>query len=260
MSDVPVPAPRATRRPPARRTNGSGSAPPKVSAERKAQIVAAALFVLCCGLLGAAAGGAFTVRQVVVVGSNLPETAIVATADVTGQNIFRVRSDVVVRRVAGIRQIAVDRVDTEFPDRVVIYARRRIPFVAWKDGPVLYLLDRDGRVITNTSSTTLPVIVGTAPRTSLGPGVVAAVRYAMDTLPGAPKGAIAGFKLDPTHGLTIVAQAGWVAYLGNGTPQALVDRIATLATALRSPKAQAGQIQYVDLRHKSDYFHFAPTP
>src|SRR5437868_7419236 len=82
---------------------------------------------VCMACLGAVIGGLFTVRQVQVVGNRLPVSAIVGAADVSGQNIFSVRSDTVIGRLGRVPEIVVQRVDISFPDRVIIYARVRTP-------------------------------------------------------------------------------------------------------------------------------------
>lgn len=212
----------------------------------------------CLFSLGVILGGFFTVRQVDVVGTNLPRGTIVQAAGITGQNIFTVRSDGVVARLDAVPEVVVQRVETSFPDRVTIYARERIPMVAWQQtGGGLFLLDPNGRVITQVSTTNLPVIVGTAPGSKLGPGIVAAVRYAVHELPQEPRGAIHAFRFNPDNGLTIVGRAGWTADVGRGSPRVLMDRIGTLAGLLQSIRNRPQQLKYVDLRYQSPYATFA---
>lgn len=211
--------------------------------------------LLCMGLLGTAAGGTFRVRSIRVVGANLPTTAIIQTAGVRGDNIFAVRSDDIVRRLAAVRQIVVLRVATTFPDRVTIYARMRQAIVAWRDGAALYELDPDGRIVRQVTTTALPIIAGRGGPGPLGPGVVEAVRYAVQTLPTAPNGSIAALELGPHTGLTIVGRAGWTADVGRGTPQTLVDRIATLVALLDKLQGQPRRLQSVDLRYPAPDAH-----
>lgn len=212
----------------------------------------------CMAGLAAAFAGIFTVRQIDVVGNNLPRSAISQAADVYGHNIFRVRSDAVVSRLGAIPQIVVQQVQTSFPDRVTIYARERIAMVAWQQaGGGLFLVDPDGRIITQVKTTTLPIIRGTAPGSKLGPGVVAAVRYAVRQLPLEPNGAIAGFHFDRGTGLTIAGQTGWIADVGSGSPRTLTNRVATLAGFLTSIRNRPQRLKSVDLRYRSPYATFA---
>src|SRR5579884_3725555 len=67
------------------------------------------------------------------------QAAIIRASDLTGQNIFTVRSDGVVARLQQVHQVVIRRVETMLPDRVVIYARERVPMVAWQSGGSLYL-------------------------------------------------------------------------------------------------------------------------
>jgi cell division septal protein FtsQ len=174
-----------------------------------------------------------------------------------GQNIFTIQSDRVVSRLSNIREIAVRRVETDFPDRVTIYALMRTPLVAWRDGKALYELDPEGRIIRQVAATSLPVVVGSDTAGALGPGVVQAVRYAVITLPHAPGGAISVLRFDPKHGLTIAGRAGWTAIIGRGPPQTLVDRIATLSAILVNVQPRSDHLVYVDLRYRSPYARFS---
>lgn len=215
-------------------------------------------FLACVAAIAAAVAGIFTVRQVDVVGNNVPRAEIAQAAGVAGRNIFTIRSDAVVARLGGIPQIVVQRVQTSFPDRVTIYARERLAMVAWQQpGGGLFLVDPDGRIITQVRATTLPIISGTAPGSGLGPGVVAAVRAAVQMLPSEPNGAIAGFRLAPGTGLTIAGKTGWTADIGQGSPQTLSNRIGTLAGFLASIRNRPQPLKFVDLRYRVPYATFA---
>jgi cell division septal protein FtsQ len=212
--------------------------------------------LVCAGLLAVAAAGLFRVKHVEVVGAHVPVARIVRTAGVTGQNVFTVRSDQVVARVSRIREIVVERVDTTFPDRVTIYATERTPAVAWLSGTHLYELDANGSMIRKVVTTRLPVIAGPEPQAPVGQGVVQGVRYAVHALASVPGGSIARFRYDARTGLTIDGSAGWTAAVGSGTPQRVVDRIATLAGLLVSTRNRPGSLQFVDLRLSSVYARF----
>jgi hypothetical protein len=216
------------------------------------------ILLVCLALTGAAVGGVFQVKTVQVVGRGLPVRTIVAAADLSGRNIFRVRSDAVVAHVqAAVREIAVTEVDTEFPDRVIIHARMRQRFAAWQRGGRLFIVDPQGQIVDEVRSTKLPVIVGPAAGSPLTPGVVQAVRYAESILPGAPAGRIARFEFGPLHGLTIVGQTGWRALIGRGSPQLLDTRIASLLAALLKKPARAQCLLFIDLRLRAPYARFS---
>lgn len=231
--------------------------PAKPPSQRFRFIWPSLALLACVAGLGAAFAGVFTVRQIDVVGRNLPRTAIVQMADVSGHNIFRVRSDAIVARLEAIPQIVVQRVQTSFPDRVTIYARERLAMAAWRQaGGGLFLVDPNGRIITQVKTTTLPIITGTTPGSKLGPGVVAAVRYAVQQLPQEPNGTIAGFSFDRGTGLTITGRSGWTADVGTGSPQTLTNRVATLAGFLARIRNRPQQLKSVDLRYRSPYAIF----
>jgi len=223
-----------------------------------------ALFGLCLCLvaLAAAFSGFFRVRHIDVVGSNLPVDRIVQASQVYDQNIFRIRSDQVVSRLSGVREVTVDRVETSFPDRVTIRARLRRAMVAWQSRGGLYLVDPQGNLIDRVKSTTLPVIVGVnggGDQPSLGPSIVQAVRYAVALLPATPGGGIATFSFDHQAGLSIVGRPGWQAQIGVGDAQTLVQRIATLAAFLRKIGSRAQKLKSVDLRSSTPYAVYTGT-
>jgi cell division septal protein FtsQ len=187
----------------------------------------------------------------------LPQARVLAAANVSGANIFTVKSDIVVARLSSVREIIVTGVQTSFPDRVIIHAQVRPSLVAWRTPAGLFLLDMDGRVIKQVARTTLPVIVGADRNGGLGPGIVQAVRYAVQTLPVAPKGAIATFRDDQKGGLTIVGRAGWQAIVGTGGPIELVQRIAELVAVLQKAPTRSESLLTLDLRYPKPVARFA---
>lgn len=191
-----------------------------------------------------------------MVGSNLPVDRIIQASRVYDQNIFRIRSDQVVSRLSRVPEVTVERVETSFPDQVTIHARLRRAMVAWQSQGTLYLVDPQGNIIDRVKATTLPVIIGvngSGDQPSLGPGVVQAVRYAVDLLPAAPGGEIAAFSFDHQAGLSIVGRPGWQAQIGAGDAQTLVQRVATLAAFLRKIGPRAQKLKLIDLRSSTPY-------
>lgn len=221
-------------------------------------VPAIAVFGLSLGFLLASLSGQFTVREIQVVGQNLPVAAIDQSARVEGTNIFTVRSDTVVANLQSVQEVAVRRVDVSFPDRVIIYARLRRAMAAWRTVGGLYLLDPEGRIIRSVKSTALPIISSTEKNGSLGPGIVEAVREAVVLLPSAPDGAIGAFTYNPRIGLTIAGRSGWQAIVGSGSRRAMVNRIATLAAVLRKEHRQGQRLGRVDLRNRTPYGTLAP--
>jgi cell division septal protein FtsQ len=226
--------------------------------EGRWRVVSSAIWPLlalaaCMALLGAIIGGLFTVRQVQVVGARLPVSAIVRAADVSGQNIFSISSDTVISRLDRVPEIVVQRVDVSFPDRVIIYARARTPMVALRTGNQLFVMDPNGKIIHRVQSTSLPVIVGAGPGASLNPGIVQAVRYAVQTMPYVWGGRIATFRLSSRTGLTIVGRAGWSADVGTGSAQKLIDRIALLSATIHKLRTKSQRLTFIDLRFPVPY-------
>jgi len=224
--------------------------------ELRPAVLALCGLCLCLVALAAAFSGFFKVRQVIVVGSNLPVDRIIEASRVYGQNIFRIRSDQVVSRLSIVREVTVDRVETSFPDRITIRAHLRRAMVAWQSQGGLYLVDPQGNIIDRVKATTLPVIIGVnagGDQPSLGPGVVQAVRYAVELLPAATGGSIAAFSFDNQSGLSIVGRPGWQARIGAGDAQTLVQRIATLAAFLQKIGSRAQKLKSIDLRSSTPY-------
>jgi cell division septal protein FtsQ len=213
--------------------------------------------LLCLSALGAAYAGVFKVKTVEVVGRGLPQARILAAANVSGANIFKVKSDIVVARLSSVREIIVTGVQTSFPDRVIIHAQLRPSLVAWQTPAGLFVLDMDGRVIKQVARTTLPIIVGADRNGGLGSGIVEAVRYAVQALPAAPKGAIATLRYDQKSGLTIVGRAGWQAIVGTGGPVELVQRIAELVAVLQKAPTRSESLVTLDLRYPKPVARFA---
>jgi cell division septal protein FtsQ len=210
---------------------------------------------LCAGLLAAIAAGTFSVKQVVVQGKGVPQALVVQDSGLMGQNIFTVQSDEVVARLATVRQIAVQRVATTFPDQVTIYAKVRVPIAAWRRANALYLLDSDGHIINQVKATTLPTITSTGGG-SLDPATVEAVRESVKMLPAVPNGGIASFQYDGRTGLTIQGKMGWRALVGRGSAQTLANRVATLAAFFRATRDRGVVPKIVDLRYRTPYAHY----
>lgn len=215
--------------------------------------------LLCLAALAAAFAGVFKVRTVEVVGPGLPQARIMAAAGVTGANIFTLRSDAVVARLTGVREIVVTGVETSFPDRVTIRAQMRPSLVAWQTPNGLFVLDLDGRVIDRVAHTSLPIIVGADRGGRFGPGIVEAVRYAVQALPPAPNGAISTFHYDRRSGLTIEGRAGWHAIVGTGGSVELLRRIAELVAVLQKAPTLSERLVTLDLRYAKPVARFVHT-
>jgi cell division septal protein FtsQ len=231
--------------------------PPRQGNGRGRMVLTVFLLASCVAAIGSAGAGVFTVRRIQVVGQGVPVQAVSRAAGVRGTNVFSVRADSVVARLQSIRTIVVRRVDVSFPDTVTIFAQARVPMVAWRSpSGALYLLDPDGVIISSVQKTDLPIVQGTARGSTLGPGAVAAVRYAVHRLPRAANGAVAGFEYSHASGLTIRGRAGWTAVAGTGSPQTLANRIAVLAALLDSLRGKPRRLKYINLRQRSTYATF----
>jgi cell division protein FtsQ len=254
------PAPRSRTRL-GRQTARTGAQTPSRSG-RNRQLVPIVLLAGCLAALAAVGAGVFKVRTVEVRGANIPAAQIAAAAQVTGQNIFMVRTDDIIDRLDQLPAIEVTKVETAFPDRVIIYAQPRTPAIAWQTRDGIHLIDATGVDIGPVTRTRLPLVVGGDRPPSAD--MVEAIQYAVSALPRAPGGTIAGFSLDPSTGLAVNAQAGWKAVLGRGTAQTLVKRVATLVALLRALVGKQPPV-YIDLRYREPYYKVAggtvtPTP
>lgn len=202
-------------------------------------------FLLCLAALGLALTGAFRVRTVHVVGAHLPAGTIARVAAVSGRNIFRLRTDQVIDRLATLRAVRVLKVDASFPSTVTIYARIDRPVLAWRQGRGLVLLDASGVQIGRVSTTALPVVTGfRAPSATQ----VQAIRYAVRVLPASVDGAVAGFTVAPRVGLQVAGKTGWRATLGDGSSRTMVVRVGALAAILNSMPARDRRLLTADLR------------
>lgn len=209
-------------------------------------------FVVSIGIIGLFVSGYFRVQIVRLVGKNLPAHAIVQAAGVTGQNIFEVRSDVVIARLASVNSIQVLKVETTFPGTVTIFARARQPVAAWQQGKLLTLLDAAGARIGQATATTLPIVTGSRPPS---PTQLEAIRYALRAVPREPDGAVSGFSIDPRMGLELTGKAGWRANLGEGSGQAMVTRVETLAQILARMPGRHQHLKDADLRYQHAVIH-----
>jgi cell division septal protein FtsQ len=217
-------------------------------------IPSTAALILVLAALTAIVQGAYRVRRLDIVGTNVPATAIAKAAGVLGHNIFRLRSDAIVRRLDALPSVEVSRITTTFPDTVTIFAIVRTPYAAWQVGGVVNLLDDTGRIIGQTKSTSLPVILGLPGMHPPGFAVLQAARYALQSLPTAPDGTVLHVQMDPKLGLVIVGQSGWQAVVGSGTPQLLAQRVATLSALLVAIAHRSQSLQYADLRYREPYY------
>lgn len=215
-----------------------------------------ASLVLCLAALGGGVAGVLKVRSVEVVGARLPVASIIRTSGVSGQNIFTVRSDTVIDRLASLPRVQVDRVETQFPDKVTIFARLRPAAVAWQSGAQTWLLDANGLRLQTVRLTAFPIISGG--NRPPGPAVIEAVRYAARVLPGEPDGNIAGYTIDPRLGLVVSGKSGWKATIGHTGIQSMVGRVAKLAALLRRLAKIQQQISSADFRFSPAIVRFTP--
>jgi cell division septal protein FtsQ len=215
------------------------------------------LLLSCLAFLAAVLAGQFRVRHVDVIGAGAASDEVVQASDVVGENIFTVRSDRLISRLDAVPGIDVSRVDTSLPNRVTIYVRVRPAVIAWKRNGQLVEVDRLGEVLGQVKSSSLPLVTGSSLSGTLDAGTVMAVRYASQLLPAQPDGALSTMRYDPKVGLTLVARLGWTALIGKGSPQALVSRVATLASFLHSLHERGRLLTLVDLRNRPAYARFS---
>lgn len=219
---------------------------------RRGRLYTAGALFLCVAAIAACVGGVFTVWSVRVEGAPVPAATLLQSAGVQGQNIFMVQSDEVVSRLTQLPGVEISSVETSFPDAITVHASLRQAAAGWEHGGVLALLDAAGRQIGTTKTTALPVVSGGS--SPPGPGIIAAMRYAVKVLPAAPSGAIASFELSAGTGLTITGRTGWKAICGRGARQVMAERVATLVALLQKLVTSPQRLGTVDLRYRFPYF------
>ncbi|MGH2448294.1 MAG: cell division protein FtsQ/DivIB [Chloroflexota bacterium] len=232
------------------RTGKEPSGPPRA-------LLPGIVLLLSLAVLAAIVGGLFKVREVQVIGANLPRAQVASAAAVSGRNIFSVQSDQVVRRLGRLHSVQVVRVDTSFPGQVTIVARMRRPVAGWQEGKSLYLVGADGTITQRVRATTLPIVIaqgGARP----DPAMLQAVRYATRRLSTVPNSGLCTYSFAPRQGLTIASRKGWKASVGRGSTRALFERIATLVALLRQDVGQSRNLVSVDLRTSPPYARFSP--
>lgn len=203
-----------------------------VNGRLPAFLLAVGLSVLAGGFLFSAD---FTVRSVVVQGNALAYAdSIVATSGALGQPLFRLDTEEVARRVAGHPAVASAEVSAEFPDRVVVRLRERVPVLAWQAGEQAVLVDQQGWVMALGFDPALPRVVQTAgdlPEvgTQLPPELVQAVQAVQERLGGR----LTMIAYEPRLGLTAQLTEGRSVVLGGS--ERLPLKLNVLEAALSLP-------------------------
>lgn len=131
------------------------------------KLLAVILLFGASGLLyHVAASDAFVIREVAVAGSQLvPSAEIERASAVTGLNVFWIREEEVGHRLQAIAAIQSARARTVLPDRLEVRIVERAPVAVWQNGGVSYLVDADGRVLTEIDvAVALPTIRDVDPR------------------------------------------------------------------------------------------------
>lgn len=202
----------------------------------------------------------FQVQSVRVSGNVLlTQWEVAEVAAVTGANVFWVNRQDVAARIAQIP--AVQRVEVEpvFPDIVDVRLVERRPTARWASGGQIYLVDREGVVLTPANPDpsagtppegTLPV-VSQVDDTPVGPGArvdvgaIVASQQLADRLQGAGVQPLA-FEWSQANGLEVPTTDGWRARF-DGTSD-LGPQVAALS-AVRDHLRQVGRAaSLIDVR------------
>ncbi len=193
-------------------------------------------FLLSVGLAVIAFGFLFSqdfvVRTVIVQGNTLAlADSIVKTSDALDQQIFRIDTQAVARRVAALPAVASVEVSAELPDRLIIRVHERAPVVIWQTGDQAMLVDQHGWVLANAGDQTLPRVLqtgGDSPvvGSRIEPEVIQAVLAVSQRL--GPQ--LMTLEYDHTTGITANFSDGHIVLLG--TPNQIPVKLNVLDAAM----------------------------
>jgi cell division septal protein FtsQ len=194
-----------------------------------------ALIAAIAGMYGAASSDAFAVRSTVVTGTHwTPEDAVVAAMAIpSGQNLFRLRTDEIERRIAQLPSIRSSNVTAALPDTVRVAIQERQALLAWQAGDQRFLVDDTGYLFAALAAddprgADLPIIEDhRQAATILGVGstldpVTLDAALRLGSLTPADVGSAAShlrIRVDDTDGFTVTGlPADWTAVFGFYTP------------------------------------------
>jgi cell division protein FtsQ len=175
----------------------------------------------------------FAVNQIVLRGARvLDRDAVLAAAGLrVGASIWTIDAARAEERIAALAWVGDAAIRREFPKRVVVSIRERVPAaIAVVEG--LQYLDRTGRVLGPVlpgAPTDLPFITGLRGQHLQGPGVPAlrrALRFIRLCEKRACGGGVSEVHLHPTHGLVLIPRESPVpVVVGWGGWNAKIDRM-----------------------------------
>lgn len=193
-------------------------------------------FLLSVGLAVIAFGFLFSqdfvVRTIIVEGNTLAlADSIVTTSDALDQQIFRIDTQAVARRVAALPAVASVEVSAALPDRLIIRVHERAPVIAWQTGDQAVLVDQHGWVVAKAGDQNLPRILqteGDSPvvGSRIEPELIQAVQAVHERL--GPQLMI--LEYDHTTGLTADIADGHIVMLG--APDQLPVKLNVLDAAM----------------------------
>lgn len=174
----------------------------------------------------------FVVRSIVVQGNSLAlADSIVSTSKALDQQIFRIDTQAVARRVAALPAVASVEVSAELPDRLIVRVHERVPVIIWQAGDEAMLVDQHGWVVAKGGDQNLPRVLqseGNSPvvGSRIEPELVQAVQTVNERL--GPQ--LMALEYDQTTGLTADFSDGHIAILG--TPDKLPVKLNVLDAAM----------------------------
>lgn len=216
--------------------------------------LAALLLAIGCGVAIALFLGSdlLTVRRIDLVGATLTTPQQIADAGgVQGHNLFTVDTQQVAQRLIALPTVRGARVESAFPDRLVVRLVERQPAALWQVGDARYLVDPGGFVMAVNPSEGvtrgLPMVVardGDAPAVGspIAPEIVAAtLTIARDASTYGVT--VAELDYSPASGLTILTPGGAQTTAARrillGTPARLAEKLAASGEVIRTEQSWA---------------------
>jgi len=218
-----------------------------------------ALFALLgvSGLLyDVAASPDFRVRQVSVSGNHLLSSdEVLSAAGVQGANVFWIRRADIAARVRRLPAARGVEVRVSLPGRVDLVVAERTPYVSWQTGDAVFLVDREGLVLSPRAPDQPLVVIhdldGTqlAPGSRVDPGALRTVSALSRSLPKAV--GIEPSEYDYSRALGVEIQAPDGSRLRFGGDDGLEGKVATLVALRVTLGEDGGRPRLVDLRFPS---------
>ena len=222
--------------------------------EMAAIIAASAFVILLGGGYALWASPVFQIQHIKVEGSAVSEELIVGQAHLNGQSIFTADFAQAQANILKIPQLGSVRVEREWPNTVHIIAVDRQPWGVWKQGALVYIIDRQGVVLStdiDAATPDLPVIraSGNTPwrvGDHLNYQAVDAAAELYAILPQRLGLNVSEVAFVPGSGVQVSTSDGQIALFGDSS--SIAYKVATWQAIQKAAKAEHINYGTVDLR------------